>query len=91
MKNTRHTMQDHDFNIRLKDGARLKLGYIAGIAKTARNTPTTKFTLGLAGSVLPLDRNARRDWNEYRLGAQFNFVGFRLNLQHYWDYAKDDS
>jgi len=91
LKNTRHTMQDHDLNIRLKDWAHLKLGYSRNRENGPEYTNYELYIGGLARSVLPIDRNARRDWNEYRLGAQFDFLGFRFNLQHQWDYAKDDS
>jgi hypothetical protein len=46
---------------------------------------------GLARSELPLARDTRRDFNEYRLGSELDFVGFRLAVTHRWEYYKDDS
>src|SRR5262245_47787381 len=46
---------------------------------------------GLARSLVPLNRDTRRDFNEYRLGTELDFLGFRLLVTHRWEYFKDDS
>ncbi|MBZ5586492.1 MAG: hypothetical protein LAQ30_30765, partial [Acidobacteriia bacterium] len=32
----------------------------------------------------------RRAWNEYRLGAEVNWAGFRFTIQRRWDFYKED-
>jgi len=91
LKNTRRTMQDHDLSFSLAKWAELKLGYSRNHETGPEYSAYELYIGGLARDVLPIDRDARRDWNEYRLGAQFDFFGFRLSLQHQWDYYKDDS
>jgi hypothetical protein len=91
LKNTRRTMQDHDLTVSLAKWANLKLGYSRNHETGPEYSAYELYIGGLARDVLPIDQNARRDWNEYRLGAQFDFLGFRLTLQHQWDYFKDDT
>src|SRR6202022_2321133 len=91
LKNTRHIMQDHDFTLSAAKWAKLKLGYSRNQETGAEFSAYELYIGGLARNVLPIDRDSRRDWNEYRLGSEFDFLGFRLTLQHQWDYYKDDS
>ena len=35
--------------------------------------------------------NVRREWNEYRLGAEATFHGFKFIVTHRWDFYKDDT
>src|SRR5436190_20837624 len=60
------------------------------MTRPGRSSPPNKVN-GASTSVLPLFRNVRRDWNEYRLGADLSFFGFKLSLLHQWDFYKDDS
>ena len=91
LKRTRRTIQDHDLTLSLAKWARLKLGYGRNHEAGPEFTAYELYIGGLARSVLPIDRDARRDWNEYRLGTELHLHGFRISLQHQWDYYKDDS
>ena len=91
LKNTRRVMQDHDLTVSLAKWAKLKLGYSRNKETGPEYSNYELYIGGLARSVLPIDRDTRRDWNEYRLGTQFDFHGFRLTLSHQWEYYKDDS
>ena len=91
LKRTRRTIQDHDLTLSLAKWARLKLGYGRNHEAGPEFTAYELYIGGLARSVLPIDRDARRDWNEYRLGTELDLHGFRISLQHQWDYYKDDS
>lgn len=91
LKDTRRVMQDHDLTVSLAKWAKLKLGYSRNKETGPEYSHYELYIGGLARSVLPIDRDTRRDWNDYRLGAQFDFHGFRLTLSHQWDYYKDDS
>ncbi len=91
LKNTVRVMQDHDLTIQAAKWAKLLLGYTRNHETGPEFTDYETYIGGLARSVLPLDRNARRDYNEYRLGTELDFLGFRLLLSHRWEYYKDDS
>jgi hypothetical protein len=91
VKNTRRIMQDHDLTVSLAKWAKLKLGYSRNHESGPEFSNYELYIGGLARDVLPIDRDTRRDWNEYRVGSQFDFHGFRLTLSHQWEYYKDDS
>jgi hypothetical protein len=90
LMDTQRHIQDHE--IRLFPQSRIQFRF--GYARTDENGPALSTEQGLnnnTGSVLPLFQNVRRDWNEYRLGTDLEFWGFKLTLLHQWDYYKDDS
>jgi len=89
--NTNRVMQDHDLAIILAKWAKLKLGYSRNHDTGPAFSTYEEYIGGLARSVVPLDQNMRQDWNEYRLGGQFDFLGFRLSLSHQWDFYKEDT
>ena len=91
LKNTRRAMQDHDLTVNLAKWAKLKAGYSRNHETGPEFSAYELYIGGLARSVLPIDRDTRRDWNEYRVGTQLDFHGFRLLLSHQWQSYKDDS
>jgi hypothetical protein len=91
LQNTRRTIQDHDLAIPMTKWAKLLLGYTRNQETGPEFTAYETYIGGLARSVLPLDRSTRRDFNGYRLGGEFTFLGFRLSVSHRWEYYKDDS
>jgi hypothetical protein len=91
LKNTRRTMQDHDLTFTLAKWANLKLGYGRNTETGPEYIPYELYIGGLGRDVLPVDSNTRREWNEYRLGTELDFLGFRLTLRHQWTYYKDDT
>jgi len=90
LMDTQRSMQDHEIRLMPKSRLQLRFGY----ARNDENGPALSTEEGLNNNlfgVLPLFRNVRRDWNEYRLGADLDFFGFKLSVLRQWDYYKDDS
>jgi hypothetical protein len=85
---TRH-LQDHDLTLLPQGHIQFHLGY-------SRNTEdgpelSTAQEFNTAGSAYPVFTNVRRDWNEYRIGAEASFLGFKFTVQRRWDFFKDDT
>jgi hypothetical protein len=85
---TRH-LQDHELTLLPQSHFRFHLGY-------SRNTEdgpalSTAQEFNVAGSAYPIFTDVRRQWNEYRVGADADFAGFKFTVQHRWDYFKDDT
>jgi hypothetical protein len=91
LKATRRTVQDHDLTISTTRWAKLLVGYSRNHETGPEYTAYETYIGGLARSVLPLARDTRRDYNEYRLGTELEFAGFLLTLSHRWEFYKDDS
>src|SRR5450432_834249 len=82
-------MQDHDFTLLPQGHVRFRAGY-------SRDTQTgpalsTALEFDNNGSGLPVFSNVRRQWNEYRLGADIDFAGFKFTVLRRWDFFKDDT
>ena len=45
----------------------------------------------LNSTGLPVFANLRQTWNEYRIGADVEFAGFRFTVLRRWDYFKQDT
>jgi len=91
LMNTQRILQDHDLTLTLAQWAKLQLGYSRVHQAGPQNSTYEAYIGGLARSVLPILQNVRRDYNDYRLGTQLDFLGFRLTLSHQWEYSKDDT
>lgn len=91
LRNTSRVMQDHDLTLTAAKWAKLKLGYSRNKETGPEFSNYEMYIGGLARDVLPIDRDTRRDWNEYRVGTQLDFLGFRLSLSQQSDFYKDDS
>ena len=88
-KNTTRRMQDHDFTLFPQGNFKLFLGY----SRNVENGPalSTVQLFDFRGDEYPLFSDIRRQQNEYRLGGEANFLGFRLNVLHGWEDFKDDT
>jgi hypothetical protein len=89
LRNTSRRVQDHDLTLLPQSHYRLRVGY-------SRNTEdgpalSTAQEFDVNGFGLPVFNNVRRNWTEYRLGADLEFHGFQFAVTHRWDYFKDDS
>lgn len=87
--NTARRLQDHELTLLPQSHVQFHLGY-------SRNTEdgpalSTAQEFDTSGAGLPIFTNVRRSWNEYRLGADADFAGFKLTLMHRWDFYKDDT
>jgi hypothetical protein len=88
-KNTSRIMQDHDFTLFPQGNFKLFLGF----SRNDENGPslTTIQLFDLRGDVFPLFADIRRQQNEFRLGGEATFMGFRLNVMHGWVDFKEDT
>jgi hypothetical protein len=89
LEDTIRRLQDHDLTLLPQSKVRFHLGY-------SRNTEdgpalTTAQEFSAAGTGLPVFENVRRQWNEYRLGADADLAGFKFTVMRRWDYFKDDT
>ncbi len=86
---TERRMQDHELTLLPQSRIRFHLGY-------GRNTEdgpalSTAQEFDPNGSGYPVFLDVKRHWNEYRLGAEFDFAGFRFTVTRRWDFFKDDT
>jgi hypothetical protein len=89
LMNTRRTMQDQDLTLFPRAFVQIHAGY----SNVGQSGPalTTLQTFDTRSGIFPLFANVRRSFNEYRLGADLNFAGFKLTILHRWEYLKDDT
>ena len=105
LKTTRRELQDHDLTISAAKWMKFRLGYsrnqetgpadssyelyIGGLYPDPSFKPSAAATHSV--SELALLRDTRRDSNEFRLGGDIDFAGFRLTILRQLSYYKDDS
>jgi hypothetical protein len=89
LEDTTRRLQDHDLTLLPQSHYRFHLGY----SRNTENGPalTTAQEFSSVGVAFPVFANVNRHWNEFRVGADVDFAGFRLTLQHRWDFYKDDT
>ena len=89
LENTTHTWQDHELTLFPQSWYRLRAGY----ARTNQTGPalTSVLEFNATGDSYPIFRNIRDQYNEYRLGGDILLKGFRLTVQHRWEYFKEDT
>jgi hypothetical protein len=88
MDTIRH-LQDQDLTLFPQSSLRFFLGY----SRNTQSGPalTTQQLFDARGDEFPLFTNIRREQNEYRLGGEVRFAGFRLNVMHGWQDFKEDT
>ncbi|HYZ86504.1 MAG TPA: hypothetical protein VE621_18965 [Bryobacteraceae bacterium] len=86
---TNQQLQDHNFTL-FPQGA---LRFYAGYSRNNQTGPalTTVQLFGIRGDEFPLFSNIRRFQDEFRLGAELNFSGYRLFLMRGWERFRDDT
>lgn len=89
LMDTSRRIQDHDLTLFPQSRLQFRLGY----SRNTENGPalSTAQEFDLNGSGLPIFTDVRRQWNEYRVGADANFAGFKLTITRRWDFFKDDT
>ncbi len=89
LEDTIRRIQDHDLTLLPQSHYRFHLGY----SRNTENGPalTTAQEFDASGVGFPVFENVKRQWNEFRVGADLDFAGFRLTLQRRWDFYKDDT
>ncbi|HLK65202.1 MAG TPA: hypothetical protein VKU19_17295 [Bryobacteraceae bacterium] len=89
LEDTIRRIQDHNLLLLPQSKIRFNLGY-------SRNTEdgpalSTAQEFDTNGSAYPVFTNVKRQWNEYRLGADLDLSGFKLTILRRWDFFKDDT
>ncbi len=86
---TTHGWQDHDLTLFPQSHFRLRAGY----SHVADNGPalTTVQEFDSRSDATTVFRNIRRQYNEYRLGGDGEWKGFRFTVQRRWEYFKEDT
>ena len=82
-------LQDHDLTLFPQSKFRFRAGY-------SRNTQTgpglsSVQQFNSSGLAFPVFTDLHRGWNEYRVGAEGEFSGFKFTVLHRWDFFKDDT
>ena len=82
-------LQDHEITLFPQSGFRVRAGY----SRNVQDGPTLATSQDLDGNGvgLPVFADLRRQWNEYRLGADVVVAGFKLTLLRRWDFFKEDT
>ena len=85
----RHRWQDHDLVLFPQGIFRPRLGY----SRVSQTGPALTTSLGFdtTGSVFPLFANVKRQWNEYRAGAELQLLHFSLTVLRRWEFYKEDT
>ena len=84
-----HRWQDHDLVLFPQGRFRPRLGYSHNSQTGAALTTTLGFDA--SGSAFPLFADVKREWNEYRVGAELQLFQFKLNVLRRWEFYKEDS
>ena len=89
LADTQRRLQDHDLTLLPQSKVQFHLGY----SRTAETGPalSTAQEFDTNGQGYPFFTNVKRQWNEYRVGADATFAGFKLTVMRRWDYYKDDT
>jgi hypothetical protein len=89
---TERRMQDHELTLFPQSAFRVRVGY----SRNTQDGPTLATSQELDSNStnstgLPVFADLRRQWNEYRLGADMVFAGFKFTVLHRWDFYKEDT
>jgi hypothetical protein len=88
-RDTTRDMQDHDLTIFPQGNIKFFLGY----SRNVNNGPalSTVQLFDVRGDEYPTFADIREQQNEYRLGAEGSFMGWRLHVMHGWEDYKQDT
>jgi hypothetical protein len=89
LQDTTHRWQDHDLTLFPQSHFRLRAGY----SRVVLDGPalTTEQEFDPRSDVFTIFRNTRQQFNEYRVGADGEWKGFRFTILRRWEYFKEDS
>jgi hypothetical protein len=89
LMDTVRRLQDHDVTLFPQSHYRFRVGY----SRNTQDGPalSTSQEFDTNGTGLPVFANLRRQWNEYRLGGDVEFNGFRFTVLRRWDFFKEDT
>jgi len=89
LMDTVRRVQDHDITLLPQGRFRFRVGY----SRNSQNGPalSTAQEFDVNGFGLPVFADVRRQWNEYRLGADVDMAGFKFTVLRRWDFYKEDT
>lgn len=89
LEDTTYAWQDHELTLFPRKWHRVRMGY----SRTTQNGPalTTEQEFNGQGTVYPIFRNVKDQYNEFRFGGDTTLKGFRLTTQHRWQFFKEDT
>ena len=86
---TTRRLQDHELTLLPQSHYRFRVGYSRNTQDGPALSTSEEFDTSSTG--LPVFADIRRTWNEYRLGADVDFAGFRFTVLRRWDFYKEDT
>jgi hypothetical protein len=88
-QNTTHRWQDHDVVLFPQSHFKLRAGY----SRVKQTGPALSSVLEFdtRGEVFPVLRDTYRQFDDYRVGGDVDFKGFRLTVQRRWSFYKEDT
>jgi hypothetical protein len=89
LMDTRRRLQDHDLTLLPLSRFKFHVGYSRNDQTGPALSSVQEFDA--RGYAFPVFTDVRREWNEYRLGAEAEIAGFKLNILRRWDFYKEDS
>jgi hypothetical protein len=89
LENTTYDWQDHELTLFPQSVFRVRAGY----GRVTQNGPalTTEQEFDDKSNVYPVFENIRQQFNEFRLGGDGQWKGFRFTVQKRWEYFKEDT
>ncbi|PWU01168.1 MAG: hypothetical protein C5B51_23405 [Terriglobia bacterium] len=85
---TRRRLQDHDLTLLPQSRFKIHVGYSRNDQTGPALSSVQEFDA--RGLAYPVLMDVRREWNEYRLGGEGEFHGFKFNVMRRWEFYKDD-
>jgi len=88
-ENSTQRWQDHDLTLFPQRHYRLRAGYSR--VKQTGPALTSTALFDDRSDVYPVFRNIYRQFDDYRVGGDIDFKGFRLTIQKRWEFYKEDT
>ena len=89
-RDTERRLQDHELTLFPQSHYRFRFGYSRNVEDGPALSTAQEFSPP-NGAGYPIFTDVRREWNEYRLGADLDLKGFRFTITRRWDFFKDDT
>ncbi|MDE3196666.1 MAG: hypothetical protein KGN84_10000 [Acidobacteriota bacterium] len=89
LQDTVYRTQDHEITLLPESAIRFHAGY----SRVTQDGPalTTIQEFDNKSPVYPVFQNTRQQFDDYRVGADGTFKGFRFTVQRRWEYFREDS
>jgi hypothetical protein len=91
IRDTNRRMQDHDLTLFPQSRFRFRVGYSRNVEDGPALSTAQEFDPLSNDPAFPIFADIRRQWNEYRVGADIDLAGFRFTVSRRWDFFKEDT